>query len=260
MSKINCWEFKKCGREPGGRNESEFGTCPAAIEFTIDGMNQGKNGGRSCWAVSGTFCEDEIQGTFASKLSDCTQCDFYRLVVKEQGGQFFDTREIRRTLILNTLRHHFGSDYKQILHLSVRPLVSRQKKRQAENCWDHMNCGREPGGDKVDEMGVCPAAVEQIFDGINEGINGGRSCWAISGTLCHGRVQGSFKSKLCDCEQCTFYQQVRSEQGKDFLDTRSIRRQFIMMNIESHMGKNYKKDLHIWRKSPEPFSCERKLV
>jgi hypothetical protein len=24
--KINCWEFKKCGRQPGGHKEKELGT------------------------------------------------------------------------------------------------------------------------------------------------------------------------------------------------------------------------------------------
>lgn len=30
-----------------------------------------------------------------------------------------------------------------------------------------MQCGREPDGQKVEELGVCPAAVEASFDGIN---------------------------------------------------------------------------------------------
>jgi len=25
---LNCWEFKKCGREPGGEKASELGICP----------------------------------------------------------------------------------------------------------------------------------------------------------------------------------------------------------------------------------------
>lgn len=260
MPKINCWEFKKCGREPGGIRMSEFGICPAAVEFTIDGMNRGKNGGRSCWAVSGTMCEDEIQGTFAAKLCDCKKCDFYRLVIEEEGFDLQDTREIRRVLILNTLENHLGHKYQDLLNLRKRPFRSRMDEAEGLNCWDHMQCGRELGGSRVDEMGVCPAAIEELFDGVNRGINGGRSCWAISGTLCHGRVQGSFKSKLCDCERCEFYQIVRMEQGKEFLDTRKIRRMFIMKNIETHMGKDFREDMHIWRKSSSPIACEHKLI
>jgi len=27
--KLNCWEFKKCGRQPGGPKVAELGVCPA---------------------------------------------------------------------------------------------------------------------------------------------------------------------------------------------------------------------------------------
>ena len=30
MSLINCWEVKKCGREPGGAKVAELGVCPAS--------------------------------------------------------------------------------------------------------------------------------------------------------------------------------------------------------------------------------------
>ncbi len=45
MSKLNCWEFKKCGREPGGAKIEE---CLAAKDSEIDGTNSGKKGGRVC--------------------------------------------------------------------------------------------------------------------------------------------------------------------------------------------------------------------
>jgi len=127
------------------------------------------------------------------------------------------------------------------------------------NCWEFMQCGREPGGQLVDELGVCPAAVDSRFDGMNQGENGGRSCWAISGTLCHGRVQEKFATKQCDCERCDFYQFVKNSQGNKFLDTRKIRHQYMMGDIEGHMGKNFRKHLHMWRKSSQPISCESKL-
>jgi len=91
MKKKNCWEVKKCGREPGGRNVSELGVCPAAVETRADGINQGKNAGRSCWAVSGTFCEGKIDGKFASKVATCLMCTFYKSVCQEQGGRFQGT-------------------------------------------------------------------------------------------------------------------------------------------------------------------------
>lgn len=86
--KVNCWEFKKCKREPGGLNTDELGVCPAAVESEKDGANNGKNAGRLCWAVTGTLCKGEIQGTFAKKVVDCVNCDFYKLVSKEEGKEF----------------------------------------------------------------------------------------------------------------------------------------------------------------------------
>ena len=91
--KLNCWEHKKCGREPGGSNVLELGVCPAATETKADGINGGKNGGRVCWAIAGTLCEGEIQGTYASKLGFCLICDFCQLVLKEEETGIFQFRE-----------------------------------------------------------------------------------------------------------------------------------------------------------------------
>ncbi len=46
MSELNCWKYKKCGREPGGRNVHKEDICSAAIDKRFDGINGGKNGGR----------------------------------------------------------------------------------------------------------------------------------------------------------------------------------------------------------------------
>ena len=82
--KTNCWQFKKCGREPGGNKVKELGVCPAAIEKKINGVNNGINGGRYCWAVAGTLCGGKVQGTFSLKMSNCMACDFYKMVFKEE--------------------------------------------------------------------------------------------------------------------------------------------------------------------------------
>lgn len=63
---MNCWEFMKCGREGGGLNVREFGSCSAY-------PNQGKH----CARVTGTLCSGKIQGTFAVKIASCLKCDFY---------------------------------------------------------------------------------------------------------------------------------------------------------------------------------------
>ena len=80
-----------------------------------------------------------------------------------------------------------------------------------QNCWEFKNCGREPGGLKSHELGVCVAAVHAISDGVNGGKNGGRICWAVAGTLCGGKVQGTFAEKKMSCMMCDFYKKVRSE-------------------------------------------------
>jgi hypothetical protein len=78
--KLNCWEFKNCGREPGGARVHEEGICPAATFSLANGMNGGKNGGRICWAIAGTFCNEKIRGSFAEDQFTCMVCDFFRLV------------------------------------------------------------------------------------------------------------------------------------------------------------------------------------
>lgn len=79
----NCWEVKKCGREPGGHNVDSLGVCPAAEESKLDGAHGGRNAGRACWVVAGTLCGGEVQGTFAKKFSNCEKCDFYLTVQRE---------------------------------------------------------------------------------------------------------------------------------------------------------------------------------
>ena len=87
----NCWEFKKCGREPGGVKAAERGVCPASLDTNLDGLNFGKNGGRICWAVAGTFCgEVEPEGDFARQLLSCMDCDFFKKVQAEEGTANFE--------------------------------------------------------------------------------------------------------------------------------------------------------------------------
>lgn len=85
MSKQNCWEFKRCGRQPDGAKTKELGVCPASTESRTIGVNDGLNGGRACWAIAGTLCGGNVQGSFASKVSNCMKCDFYQLVRNEEG-------------------------------------------------------------------------------------------------------------------------------------------------------------------------------
>jgi hypothetical protein len=82
--KQNCWEFKKCGRQPGGNKVAELGICPATVYADLHGAHGGKNAGRSCWAIAGSLCGGKIQGTYAQKLHNCWRCEFMNLVKKEE--------------------------------------------------------------------------------------------------------------------------------------------------------------------------------
>lgn len=86
--KVNCWEFKKCGRHPGGMNARELGICPATSETRLHGVHGGKYGGRSCWVIAGTMCGGKVQGTFGNKYGNCEKCDFYKNVRTEEGPNF----------------------------------------------------------------------------------------------------------------------------------------------------------------------------
>ncbi len=91
---MNCWEFQECGREPGGKKAREMGVCPVTVESSVSGINHGKNAGRSCWAVAGTLCGGDQQGTYAEKLGNCLQCDFYAFVRGQEREKFINTRKI----------------------------------------------------------------------------------------------------------------------------------------------------------------------
>lgn len=88
--KLNCWEVKQCGREPGGERAQEFGVCPAAEAQKADGIHAGKNGGRCCWVIQGTLCKGAmVQGSYTEKFcADCQECDFYKAVKKEEEPKF----------------------------------------------------------------------------------------------------------------------------------------------------------------------------
>ncbi len=90
MLRQDCWQFKKCGREPGGAKVADLGVCPATVDASANGLNGGHNGGRICWAITGTFCGEKVQGTFAQKQLSCVACDFFIKVKAEENsvGQF----------------------------------------------------------------------------------------------------------------------------------------------------------------------------
>ena len=63
-------------------------------------------------------------------------------------------------------------------------------------CWEYMKCGRDK-----DATIKCPAYSSF-----------GRICWAVAGTFCEGKVQGTFAQKYEDCRKCEFYQRVTNRE------------------------------------------------
>ena len=64
----------------------------------------------------------------------------------------------------------------------------------SKNCWEFKKCGREKGGIKVKELGICPAYPDH-----------GSDCWLVAGTFCGGKIQGVFAQKLATCMACDWY-------------------------------------------------------
>jgi hypothetical protein len=75
---LPCWQLMNCGREAGGAKADELGVCPAY-----------PNHGHSCWIIAGTYCNADVQGTFAKKAQACVLCEVY----KEYSTSFGTRRE-----------------------------------------------------------------------------------------------------------------------------------------------------------------------
>lgn len=77
--KLNCWQFKNCGREKGGLMADILGECPVPSAMKYDGMNDGIGAGRACWMASesGGHCRN-------AQVQNCSQCEFYKRVLFEQ--------------------------------------------------------------------------------------------------------------------------------------------------------------------------------
>jgi hypothetical protein len=81
-SKLNCWQFKNCGREPGGVLAEALGECPVAAAMKFDGLNDGVGAGRACWMVPDSACRESRSQM--ARIDPCHTCDFYKRVVFEQ--------------------------------------------------------------------------------------------------------------------------------------------------------------------------------
>lgn len=68
------------------------------------------------------------------------------------------------------------------------------EKLHYKPCWEYMQCKQDVNHDES-----CPAYPHF-----------GRICWAVAGTLCAGKVQGTFAQKIHDCHRCGYYRLMQS--------------------------------------------------
>jgi hypothetical protein len=85
-----------------------------------------------------------------------------------------------------------------------------------QNCWEFMGCGRGPGSARESGLSVCPSAREVALNGVHGGQGAGRACWIVAGTMCGGKVAGTYATKAKDCQACAFYLKVKEEEHPAF--------------------------------------------
>lgn len=61
-------------------------------------------------------------------------------------------------------------------------------------CWEITNCGRVPGGHRVEELGVCPAYPDD-----------GEKCARQLDSCCEGNPADRVPMRLHQCLKCEFY-------------------------------------------------------
>ncbi len=77
--------------------------------------------------------------------------------------------------------------------------------KELKNCWEIKGCGREQNGINTMELGECVASKEEL----------GHSCWAIAGTLCGGKIQGTSAKKANACMECEVYKKYHRSLGSE---------------------------------------------
>lgn len=84
--KLNCWEFRNCGMEPGGIFSEIYGVCPIARTMKYDGVNGGLGAGRACWVVMN---KSAGKGPFICRNNrqSCYDCGFYKRVRSEENSR-----------------------------------------------------------------------------------------------------------------------------------------------------------------------------
>lgn len=106
-----------------------------------------------------------------------------------------------------------------------------------KNCWEIMKCGREAGGHKIEEFGICPAYPDS-----------GHSCWMEVGTFCGGAVQGTFAAKERRCVLCEVHTEYNPVTGPH-------KREFRMSEPQEY-DRMMKKYAHLLRTEVSGRQCQ----
>ena len=101
MIRLNCWQYRRCGREPGGENVSELGICNAALPSKNDLVNHGKNSGRICWTIADTKCDGEPTCKILDDINTCLTCEFLKYVTQQERQKFILFPEEKTYQIVN---------------------------------------------------------------------------------------------------------------------------------------------------------------
>jgi hypothetical protein len=112
---------------------------------------------------------------------------------------------------------HFGQDVEpRLSEVRQWALVLHNRARgplpHRKNCWEVMGCGKEEGGRRAKKNCVCPASTEARLHAIHGGMNAGRACWAVDGTLCRSSGPDALATKKPYCLSCTFYRSLLQEE------------------------------------------------
>ena len=80
MFKPQCWEVMKCNNQTN---------CVVAINVKYHNLHDGKNAGRACWLVAGTFSKDKSnKNSCINKVSTCMNCNFFAMVQEQEQLSF----------------------------------------------------------------------------------------------------------------------------------------------------------------------------
>jgi hypothetical protein len=102
-AKLNCWEFRNCGMEPGGIFSKIHGECPVPKLMKYDGINGGTGAGRICWTLNSANSKTGAMICRNNRIS-CLHCEFYLRVQGEESpitaNKSIDETTDRKVIIL----------------------------------------------------------------------------------------------------------------------------------------------------------------